>query len=449
MSETVSVPHESLLARIARLGPGQRARLEQRLLEMGAADAAAADGGDRLLAYVSVTPGAAQPSVDELRRHLAGRLPAFMVPSAFEFVTDLPRLPNGKINRRALVAPGDVASAPAAAPGVNRIEAQVMRIWGELVDLGEIGLDDNFFELGGHSLLVPRLVDRLQMDFGVTLPLGAVFRSPTVRGLAALVEAGQPAQTWKSLVAIRDTGRRPPLYMVHGLGGEIGYFYNLANHLHAEQPVYALQAPVEPFNQIERMAAHYLSEIREHQPTGPYYLGGYCVGGCVAYEMARQLQDAGESVKLLAIVDSVMPGPQSRWTRLRRFFDRPAAKQKEAIARRVRNLLNRSEHRDEDAAPPDTVPSIIATAPTAYREAVTRHYEAQLHYAPRPYAGNMCLFRSENQELDRDLGWGLVVRGRLEIRQVPGPHEDVLMEPYLKETARQISEVVDAAMDER
>jgi thioesterase domain-containing protein len=430
--------------RIDRLSPAQRALLTRRLASVaGQEPSNGTDPTDRLVAYLVCRNGSEPPEAAELRRHLAERLPRFMVPSAFIPVDALPVLPNGKVDREALAQRKDSKTAEAAAAhAANHVEAQLMRIWDDLIDVPDVGRHDNFFELGGHSLLLPRLIDRVQRDFGVTLPLGTVFQTPTLSGLAELIQAGNPTHSWRSLVGIRVSGQRPPLYMVHGLGGEIGYFYNLAEYLDRQQPVFGLQAPLEPFDDITAMASHYLDEIRSHQPNGPYLLGGYCIGGVVAFEMAQQLVASGEAVRLLAIVDAAMPGPQSFARRLKRFVAKGPRQMAAVLRSRAQRLTARL------AAGRSAVDDEIVTfygVPHAFLAAAAKHYRARSRYAPRPYDGDAWVFRSEHPEFDADLGWGPLVRGTLEVRTVPGRHANVLKEPNLKETARQLAAAVDAA----
>jgi thioesterase domain-containing protein len=361
-----------------------------------------------------------------------------MVPAAFVETASLPLLPNGKVDRRALAASAQRGPARAIVPAANPIEAQLMRIWDDLIDIREIARDDNFFELGGHSLLLPRLMDRIRRDFGVTLPLGAIFESPTIRALAELIERRHPVREWRCLVGIRERGRRPPLYLVHGLGGEIGYFYNLAEYLHPEQPVYGLQSPAKPYDDLESMAAHYLDEIRRQQPEGPYLLGGYCVGGAVAYEMARRLVAAGEQVRFLALIDTLMPAPPPLARRLKRLASRPPREiltSVEAHARGVARRLLRPARGGPDLT--------FYGVPAAFQAIAALHYRAQERYVPRPYPGDVWIFRSRHEAYADDLGWGPLVGGRLEIRLVPGQHADVLKPPYIKESARQLAAAVD------
>ncbi len=218
-------------------------------------------------------------SSTELRQYLAEKLPVFMLPTSLIELSELPRQPNGKLDRGALVESAQAAVEEVSSePPANAVEAQLMRLWLELIDVPSIDRQSNFFELGGHSLLIPSLIERVRQDFAVELPLGVIFEAPTISELAQVVEAGSPRHSWKSLVSIRSGGDRRPLYLVHGLAGEISYFYNLVRYLEPDRPVYGLQAPAEPFDQMEPMATHYLQEIRREQPEGPYLLGGYCLG---------------------------------------------------------------------------------------------------------------------------------------------------------------------------
>jgi thioesterase domain-containing protein/acyl carrier protein len=414
-----------------------RRRLRQ--LNVGSPDSPG-ERPERLVGYVVPKSGRPAPSPEELRRYLGRRLPPFMVPASIVSLPALPLLPNGKVDRQALASSAvDTAMPPDT---VTLTATHIMKIWDELIDVQQIGLDDNFFALGGHSLLVPRLLDRLHQDFGVALPLGAFFESPTVRALTSLVEA-RSGPSWRLLVPIRERGTRSPLFMVHGLGGEIGYFYNVADYMHPEQPVYGVQAPAEPFDDLEMMAAHYLEAIREHQPHGPYLLGGYCIGGCVAFEMARRLSNLGEDVALVVMIDAVMPGPLPLRRQLDRFAAKPAGEKLRALARRARIGLSRLSGADEDV-----IPSFYGV-PRAFHAIAQRHYHAQATYVPKPFEGHVSLLRTEHGEFDRDLGWGTVVRGRLDVHMVPGSHAEVLKEPYVPATARLLSSVVEATLKSR
>jgi amino acid adenylation domain-containing protein len=272
-----------------------------------------APGETRLVGYVAgdeeaLTPGA-------LRSSLERTLPAHMIPSVLVRLDELPLLPNGKVDRAALPAPDSGAWRDGqgyVAPSTDT-ERVLVEIWESLLDARPIGVDDHFFRLGGHSMLAVRLMTQLRGRLGVELPLAALFEHPTVRGLAARVEGEDRPRPWSPLVAIQPRGDRVPIFFVHAVGGEVLSYSDLARELGPEQPFYGLQAGDlahlgDEEASIEEMAARYVAAIREVRPNGPYLLGGWSFGGFVAFEMAQQLTRAGESVPLVAMLDTRAPG---------------------------------------------------------------------------------------------------------------------------------------------
>jgi thioesterase domain-containing protein len=393
-------------------------------------------------------------SSSELRQYLAEKLPVFMLPTSLVELSELPRQPNGKLDRIALAerAQTAVAAAPTEPPA-NAVEAQLMRIWLELIEVPRIDRHSNFFEIGGHSLLIPSLIERVHQDFDVELPLGVIFEAPTIAELARVVEAGDPRDSWKSLVSIRSGGDRRPLYLVHGLAGEISYFYNLVRYLEPDRPVYGLQAPAAPFDQMEPMASHYLQEIRQVQPEGPYLLGGYCLGGCVAYEMARQLVEAREEVQVLALFNSVPPrhiigdsAPLA--TILARRLKRFASKGPKSALASLANLKKIKGHfdgglRDDRQGAEVTLDDLISGIHAAYRGPASCHYRALRDYRPEKYPGNAWLFRGPDLYLGADFGWKMLIKGELEIEAIEGHHETVLKEPNVRGAAEKLAAVLE------
>jgi phosphopantetheine--protein transferase-like protein len=199
-------------------------------------------------------------------------------------------------------------------PGLQtKTERELAQIWQELMHLGEIGPNDNYFELGGSSLLAARLFDHIEKRLGKRLPLALLYEAPTIRELASRVEDRAFVPSWSSLVEInRGDGSKPPLFLMHSEGGNVLEYWPLCRYLGQDQPVYALQAEglegdTAVATTIEEMAAHFIVEIRKVQKTGPFFLGGYCLGGLVAYEMARQLIDRKERVSFLSLISTRTP----------------------------------------------------------------------------------------------------------------------------------------------
>jgi amino acid adenylation domain-containing protein len=270
-------------------------------------------GDKRLVAYVVVKQAAQAPTSGELREYLKERVPDYMVASAFVLLDELPLTPNGKVDRRALPAPErSIDTEKEIVAPRNAVEEQLTQVWQELLDVEPISVKDNFFEVGGHSLLAVRLMSRIEQQWGHTLPLATLFQGGTIEYLAKLLDAAPSATRWSPLVALQPNGARRPFFCVHPVGGHVLCYAPLASHWESDRPLYGLQAQgleagQVPSAQIDEMARHYIEAMRVVQPEGPYLLGGWSVGGVIAFEMARQLQLQEQEVALLALFDSQMP----------------------------------------------------------------------------------------------------------------------------------------------
>jgi len=273
-----------------------------------------APGDLALAAYVTSKPQDAAPEPGVLRAHTAARLPSAMVPAAWIALPELPLTVNGKLDLEALPAPGSehlVRQESVAAPR-SELERRVIAVFERVLEVESVGAEDDFFALGGHSLLAVSLFEGLESIAGRRLPLALVFEASTPRALTAALGAPAEAGSWESLIALKPSGERPPLFAVAAGDGNIVGFGPLSRHMPANQPLYALQPtgldgrrPLD--SGIEEMAERYLQAVREVQPKGPYLLAGRCNGATVAYEMAQRLRAAGEEVPLLAVLDSSPP----------------------------------------------------------------------------------------------------------------------------------------------
>jgi phthiocerol/phenolphthiocerol synthesis type-I polyketide synthase E len=194
----------------------------------------------------------------------------------------------------------------------SEVEQTLTDIWRDLLGHAEINLNDNFFALGGHSLAAVRLFAKIESIFGKRLPMATLISAPTVMQLTDLIVQDNFTASWSSLVKIRAEGTKPPFFSIHSEGGNILEYFKFAGYLNQDRPFYGIQAHgLEGKNivslSIEEMARHYISEIKANQPQGPYFIGGYCLGGMVAFEMARQLEAMGDSVAFLAMISTYTP----------------------------------------------------------------------------------------------------------------------------------------------
>jgi len=269
----------------------------------------------RLVAYV--VPNQTL-SHEALRNHLSTHLPDYMIPAVFVSLTELPLTPNGKVDFKALPQPAhDRTSEVAYAPPVTETEMAMEILWRQVLQVDRIGIHDDFFALGGHSLAVMRLISLCNSQFKASLALRSLFDNPTIAQLSRAIDTNSNSTLHPSLVSLRSTGNRTPLFCVHPAGGAVLRYVPLTNALNPDQPVYGLQARAllenEPLGvSMEEMAADYITAIQSIQPKGPYQLLGWSSGGMLCYEMAQQLGRAGETVSFLGLMDTSLPDYSKR-----------------------------------------------------------------------------------------------------------------------------------------
>ncbi|MEA2148158.1 MAG: hypothetical protein QOG59_3745, partial [Solirubrobacteraceae bacterium] len=421
------------------------------------------DGGEaELAAYV--IPVAEPVAAHELRAHAAGSLPAYMVPLTVTTLRAFPLTPNGKVDRKALPEPSRERSSERELVAARTdLERQLVGIWETQLDIHPIGVTDNFFDLGVSSITAATLFATIEHELGGRLPLGAIFRAPTVEQLAALIGDDAHQSRWSSLIPIQPEGSQPPIFCIHGGAGTILHLQALARRLGEDQPFYGLQSRglyggAAPLRTVEDMASHYLSEMRQVHPGGPWRLAGYCFGTIVAFELAQRLRAAGEEVELLAMFN----GPSPAWIKRYGWYgNQPSWRAKASLApltddeqrpeyrrrRRRRRMLSRAVQRGT---------RVLATVPRALRDprrlitalgwytrgprtrvllALGRpvperlreefffdlHSAAERAYRAQPYAGEVLVFYGHGLYEDPTLGWnGLAAQ--LRSYEVPGEH---------------------------
>lgn len=426
-------------------------------------------GNKRIVAYVV---GAKNASLDltDLRSFLKQKLPDYMLPSAFMVLPSIPLTPNGKIDRSQLPVPGDSKSAePEYMPARDELEFQLTKIWEKVLGVKRVGVHDNFFDLGGHSLLAIKLFIQVERLTGKNLPLATLFQAPTIEKLAHVLRDSGWTPPWSSLVAIQPSGSNPPLYCVHGVGGNIAEYLHLARHLGADQPFYGLQAQgldgkAPRHNRVEDMADHYIKEIRTFQAEGPYYLAGGSFGGLVAYEMASRLVAAGQKVALLALFDTNAPG-YPKYLPGTTLFKRKLNYQKQRLLFHATNLRllepeNRVEYIHENSRKARSLmlrrfrilqrkaQNLFLRRPLKAVQDSGR--EALRKYVAPRYEGKLILFRASKQPLgiypDLTLGWSKFAAGELQIIEIRGYH-GLVREPVVRVLASRLTECLKEARD--
>jgi amino acid adenylation domain-containing protein len=401
------------------------------------------NGAKQLIAYVIAATGGVGAA--EIRDYVKKQLPEYMVPASVVFLESFPFTPNGKVDRRALPEPhvADSSSVQVFIAPRDEFEAQMAGLWAQVLGKPSVGVRDDFFDLGGHSLLALRLTGRIGREFGKKLTITALLQAPTVEQLVRLLR--QETTAWSPLVVLQAAGAKPPFFFVHGLGGTVMRFHELARHMAPDQPFLTFQAQgmdgnLPVLDNVDSMAALYLEHLRTAQPEGPYYLGGYSFGGLVALEMARRLLERGQEVALLALVDTYIG--QSKSSLVGRFFSL-TPEQKLAYLRKRATRYRRGIKRRIDAL----------SFPAAVKEVRNACAAAELGYQPTVYPGSVVLFRASEKALrgleDESYGWQKYAAGGLEVHEIDGDHGNVLNEPNVGQLAAALRARLEQAQAEQ
>ena len=350
----------------------------------------------------------------------------------------------------------------------TEIEISMAKIWEDVLSARPIGRNQDYFELGGNSLLATRLFSEIERVFRVHLPISTLFYAKTVAEFAALIEKQQPSDSWSSLVPIQPNGSRIPFFCVHGGGGNVLMYRDLSRRLGPDQPFYGLQSQGldgkrELLYTIEAMAALYVDEIKKVQPRGPYYLGGYCLGGTVALEMAQQLRASGQEVSIVALFDTV------NWARLQEHSCMDLLRYHiERLNFHVKNFLLldfRGMQRflsekwkvlqSRTAVWKGSLLSRVGgnqATPTSESQLLSRLWkindQASLAYIPKPYLGRIADFRPRSQYalyLEPGVNWDGVALGPLDVHVLPVYPAGMLLEPFVKDLAKALQAAIEKA----
>ncbi len=392
--------------------------------------------GERRLAAYFVPRDGADVSPQNLRAKLRAEVPEHFVPSHFVALKKLPQTPGGKIDRRALPPLPKIQAAELDADSLpqNSIEKKLAFIWESVLGVSPIGRRDDFFDLGGTSLKMIEVGAAIEDYFNLALPSATLIAHSTIEKLAPLLSPSIAVASPRPLVTLRNATSGRPLFLVHSGLGEVVTYGLLVRKL-SERPIYGLQAPgVQgeswPLMSIPKMADRYLPEILERDPTGPYLLGGTCMGGMVAFELAQRLVRLGRRVSLLALIDS----PAAPYTGRRAIWHEQYLDLPRDLLRiirwrvlRLRGLKVRQLH--------------------AYRRFVAAMTElANRRYHPAPYPGTITLMLTADTKYrvaDRRKVMSQYAR-ETRLCTIPGTRTGLFMRPQVNELARQLQACLDA-----
>jgi len=348
---------------------------------------------------------------------------------------------------------------------------RLTRIWQELLGVESISPDQNYFDLGGDSPLAVHLFGRIEQEFKVKLPLATLFDAPTIAELAAILRHESATSGWSPLVAIQSGGSRPNFFCVHGAGGNVLIYRDLARRLGSEQPFYGLQSPgldgsCPPPTRIEDMAALYAKEIRKVQPRGPYFLGGYCMGGTVAFEVAQQIRAQGEPVALLALFDTMdwskIPRP-TIWDKTyyaverlvfhaANFFRLDSGGKTQFLRGKLQILRNRIPVWRGIILVGLTKSSRAQASESLVLARVWQTNDrACWDYVPRPYPGSVTDFRPERQYrfFNRpDVKWDRLAERGQKVVPLPTYPAGMLVEPFVGHLAAALKKSIEDAVRE-
>ncbi len=414
-------------------------------------------GERRLVAYV-----VADSTVDALRRFLKEKLPEPMVPAVVVLLDALPVAPGGKLDRRSLPAPD--RSRPelekAFVAPRDDLERQLAQIWEEILGVRPVGVTDNFFALGGHSLLAVRLFAFIEKRLGRKLPLTTVFQGATVEDLAGVLRRQATPGPQSALVAIQPGGSKRPLFLVHPAGGHVFPYIHLARSLGSDQPCYGLQSRgvedgQDPHTRIEDMAAYYIQAMQTVQPTGPYLLGGWSMGGVVAFEMAQQLHAQGQPVALLAILDGRIPTADAT-------FPEQDAEAISLVERYFGISFGPTDSLTE--LPEDEQLAImleqakgVGLVPVELDVSQARRFVMLLRndlratqtYELHRYPSRITFFKANETmtgtSADPTMGWSDWADGGVEVHAVPGNHANLMYEPHVEVLAAKLTACLNQA----
>ncbi|TDO19557.1 non-ribosomal peptide synthetase [Pedobacter duraquae] len=427
----------------------------------------AANDDIRLIAYV-VIDDAQQNTFEEnvsiWKKQLKAVLPEYMIPHQFIGLQELPLTPNGKIDKKKLELLAETSQPEKEDVFVEahtKAQKLIAAIWKDLLALDKVSIHDNFFELGGHSLIAVSVMVRIENETGVRLPIATLFQNSTIEKLASFIETKDVEIKWSSLVPIKPSGAKTPVYIIHGSGLNVFMFHSMVNYLDPERPLYGIQAvgldgSEQAIQSIEHIASIYISDMLAENPDGPYALLGYSLGGMIAIEMAKQLKAMGKTVTMLGMIDTYVDNVE--------LFDSPGVKLLKKIWRQIPKLwfilksfikypkdtilyqLNMVKNRFKKLFGHEEK---MISSEQSFQERIYAKYEDVYgRYKLSPYDDVIHLFKVKKRlyflDDPRYLGWRPFAPAGLKIHNLPGDHKTFIQPPFEKRFVDILDQVLNA-----
>jgi acyl transferase domain-containing protein len=397
----------------------------------------------------------------------------WITPAKLQYASDRPTPGSGEEREETSSVPQEeagqvVANSYEGAPR-GEVEKTITTLWQNLLGVEQVRVYDDFFDLGGSSLLALRLFSQINQEFGRNLPLATLFEAPTVEQLADILRDEEWTASWSPLVEMQSGSGWPPFFFPHAAGGNILIYRDLARHLGSDRPVYGLQAQgldgEQPFlHTIEEMAARYVREVQTVQSEGPYLLGGYCMGGTVALEMAKQLYAGGHQVGVLAFFETYNwfnRPPLPKWSRLYYYWQK--------LDFHLRNFLlldregkRRFLHEKVKALRSRTgvwYGTALAMAGLGAKQRGGQHSlvaelwaineRAPFHYDPGIYPGRITNFLPLKEYASNkapSMDWEPVAAGGVDTIRLPAYPAGMMVEPFVRQLGLELRTRIDAAL---
>ena len=366
-----------------------------------------------------------------------------------------------------LTATAEMDTHSTSQDGNHETAEQLVRIWQEILGVESISCDQNYFDLGGDSSLAVQMFAQIEKTFKIKLPLATLYEAPTIEELAKILDGETASSGWTPMVPIQIEGSRPPFFCMHGAGGTVLMYRDLSRHLGDDQPFYGLQSQgldgsCQPLTKVTEMAALYVKEIRRVQSHGPYFVGGYCMGGTVAFEVAQQLQAAGEPVALLALFDTM------NWHKLPLTFWNKSSHATQRLFFHAASFLSIDSEgkakflKEKLAALKNRIPvwrgmllsrfgngSTNTASDSVFGQIWQANDRASWNYVPKPYPGVLTDVRPKKQYRvfsKPDLKWDRLAQGGQEVVILPVNPAMMLVEPFVEHLAAALRRSIDSAI---